>query len=141
MDMEKRFLSHAYEVSCRIRAGDVALPRYTDSPRAGPAPGRCLDSPGSRPVRRKEVVPPLLPLGSGLRRGRWAGFGVPATWSALANGIDRKQAAPRNSTLSPCGGSHMNERSLIRDFLLIRNGFRCTQCAGLNALRYVCGTS
>ena len=112
-----------------------------DSPQAGPASGAAPVPPGSRPRPAEKVVPPLLPVGSGLRRGRWAGFGVPATVSALANGIDRRQAARRNSTSGGCGGSHMNERSLIRDFLLNSKAFLVTICTRISTLRQGRGAS
>ena len=109
--MKKLFLSHACEVSCRIRAGDMALPRLR-----GFTPSRCARGP--RPQIRRTAD------------RRKVGSSAPAPWvlghmdggqdsacssteSASANGIDRRQAVRQNSTFGHRDPYHADTRSLI----------------------------
>jgi hypothetical protein len=98
--------------------------------------GRRADTSGAALSGGKKWFLRSCPSGLGYGVDGGQDSALPATVSALANGIDRRQAAPGISTLDRCGRFHMNEQSLIRDFLLIHKGFFSTQRAGLSALRH-----
>ncbi len=62
---------------------------------------------------------------------------LPTTVSALANGLDRRQAFSQNSTLGVRVPYHVGSKSLIHDFLLSGKGFLRTVCSVIGALRHL----